>query len=75
MKPEITTKAFINDGFFKDMPGLIYYAYLDGKQLSEVYETADIAYLGGLAHKYGGANSQFVGMACRMLIIKSVWAE
>jgi len=52
-----------------------YYPIVDGKKYNHAGETEEIAYLIGLGIKYDGLNSQFVKMACRMLGIKSVWAE
>ncbi len=48
---------------------------VDGEEYSHAAETEDIALLIGLAIKYDGLNSQFPKMACRMLAIKSNWAE
>ena len=48
---------------------------VDGKEYTHCAETEDVAMLIGLAIKYDGLNSQFPKMACRMLGIKSNWAE
>ena len=48
---------------------------VNGKEYSYVAETEDIAMILGLQIKYDGLNSQFAKHACRMLCIKSNWAE
>ncbi len=53
----------------------VYAPVVDGKELNSLAETPDIALLIGLGYKYDGINSQFATMACRMLKIKSVYAE
>lgn len=46
---------------------------VDGKELSYVAETEDMALLLGLQFKHDGPNSQFAKMAARMLDIDSIW--
>lgn len=53
-----------------------YTAQLDGKDLHFRAESKEIAFLLALARKYDGTNyQQFVRFACRMLGIKSAWAD
>jgi len=52
-----------------------FFPVVDDKPYSCVCETKDIALLMALQIKYEGHNSQFAKMACRMLGIKSAWAE
>lgn len=64
--------------WFAELPDdeIVYTPIVDGKELNCIAETADIALLVGLGYKYdGGFNSRFAQMACRMLKIKSVYAE
>lgn len=46
---------------------------VDGKELSYVAETEDMALLLGIQYKYDGPNSQFAKMAARMLNIETIW--
>lgn len=57
--------------------GLDYYykPIVDGKELSFIAETEDMALIIALSYKYDGANSQFPKFAARMLGIKSEWAD
>ena len=48
---------------------------VDGKELSGVAETWEMAMLIGLGHKFDGNNSHFAYYAGRMLGIKSAWTE
>lgn len=58
---------------FDDMPKTLYSPIVDGKQLSVVAESEDIAYILGLQFKYDGP--EFAKMACRMLNIETKWTE
>ena len=57
------------------LPDIMYKSVVDGKELSCLGETEDVALLLGLEYKYDGINSQFTKMACRMLKIDSRWSE
>ena len=60
----------------KNNKGELYFVpVIDGKEYSWIGETEDIAMLIGLGIKYEGLNSQFCKNACRMLKIKSAWAD
>ena len=48
---------------------------LNGRELSAVAETYDMALLVALSFKYDGLNTQFHMFAARALGIKSVWAD
>ena len=48
---------------------------VNGKELSMIAETRDVALLLGIGYKYCGQNNQFARFACRMLGIISAWAE
>lgn len=52
---------------------LVYAPIVDGKELSMLAETADMALLLGLGYKHDGPNSQFAKMAARMLHMDTVW--
>ncbi|MDH4318572.1 MAG: hypothetical protein OEV64_09305 [Desulfobulbaceae bacterium] len=71
---DITITTARNPGF-KDLPGILYHPVIDGEKQNVCAESADVALLLGLQIKYDGRNSQFTKMACRMLGIKSKWAE
>ena len=74
----ITVIAKRNSGKNKidSIEGDVYfYPVIDGKEYSHVAETEDVAYLLAFQIKYDGLNSQFAKNACRMLRIKSNWAE
>jgi len=72
----ITIKKKINTNPRIDtMPDEYFVPVVNGKEQSVVAETEDVAMLLGLAIKYHGHNSQFAMNACRMLGIKSAWAE
>ena len=64
-----TGRVKINDGNDYFVP------VVDGTELNSIAETYDVALLLGLERKYAGLNSQFCKNACRMLGIKSAWAE
>jgi hypothetical protein len=48
---------------------------IDGKELSDVAETWEMAMLIGIARKLDGPNSHFHEYAARMLKIDSDWAK
>jgi hypothetical protein len=74
----ITVKQYQNTGA-NNIPSLDVINYfkpvVDGKELSMIAETEDVALLIGIGYKHDGANSQFAKMAVRMLNIKSAWGE
>lgn len=60
---------------FESIGDVYYRIQIDGKDLSKIADSYDVALLMYLEHKYLGINSQFVKFACRMLGIKSAWSE
>lgn len=58
----------INDAYY-------YKPMIGDKELSMYAETADMAILLALGHKYDGPNSKFGHFAARMLALETVWAE
>lgn len=54
---------------------ILYIPVVDGKELSCVSESYDVALLLALEYKYCGINSQFVKFATRMLGIDTVWSK
>ena len=62
-----------NDTGFDNMPEVVFYPVVDGKELNMVAESEDMAIILGLAYKYDGRNSQAAKMICRMLNIDSNW--
>lgn len=71
---DIAITTAISPGF-KDLPRILYHPVIGGKKQNVCAESADVALILGLQIKYDGRNSQFATMACRMLGIKSKWAE
>lgn len=51
----------------------IYYVEVDGKDLSCVAETEEVALLLGIGYKIEGNNSRFAEYAAKMLKIDSLW--
>lgn len=78
MSERISVKAVINDGNNKvdSITGFFYYIPIIGnKETNYICESYDIALIVGLGRKYEGVNSSFGKYACRMLEIKSLWAD
>lgn len=78
MSERISVKAVINDGNNKvdSITGFFYYIPIIGnKETNYICESYDIALIVGLGRKYEGVNSNFGKYACRMLEIKSLWAD
>lgn len=74
---EINVKEIGNYGKNKieGFPDTYYRPMINGKELSFIAETKDVAFLLGMQQKYLGANEQFAKYACRMLNIETCWRE
>ena len=55
--------------------GIDFIPVVNGKEYSYIAETHDVAMLLALQIEHDGLNSQFCKNACRMLGIKSAWAD
>ena len=67
-------KKIDNEGYYRDGDGYYYQPVVNGKTLSFIAESEDMALLIGLGVKYDGLNTQFPKMAARMLGIKTEWS-
>lgn len=72
----ITVKEIGNHGKneIEGLPDPYFKPVIDGKELSIIAETYEIAYIAGLGVKYLGHNSSFTMLTCRMLGIRSCWS-
>lgn len=64
-----------NKKYIPDFGEWFYKIRLNGRELSAVAETYDMALLIALSVKYDGHNTQFHMFAARALKIESVWAD